>query len=582
MKKIFKYSLMLLTAGLVLSSCGDTYEYTPAQAPAGAQVYFSNEMAETIELSKSQSSFKVTVLRANTAGELSVPVTATMPDGSIFKVPATVTFADGASSADLVITYNPDELNYGDYTDITLQIGDEANTTPYGVSAYSFKAGATAWVPMGTGQYRDDLFTSWYAIDNLVYEVEIEKNVVEEGLYRVVNPYGATYPYNDPGDWDASQNYYMVIDASDPDYVWIPTFHTGTDWGKGEMWFLSFVQYYLDKGSSLDALKSQAPQYFGTLKNGVITLPEPSSMLAARGEDGYWYSNGSGMFAVALPGSRIADYNIEYEYVGRFIDTDKQYYVEGIPTFGPDVVSAKAALVTEETYEAVREQLLAGEAGVDVADGEAFRLPFDETGTYYVLIIAFNEDGEAVNELTSKVNAVIEGGLPTINWEALFVGDFYYSLLSDPENEEYEIDEGLVLSRDADNTAHYQIAPWGVNVTLEFLMDEDGTLTIPADQPTGISGQHGELYITDVQTYTGGDEKYASFISKYADGVFTFYTIYYNDQDTYGICKDTFTLTGNAEVKKAIHTSHKKIADFNYVKKTNRLQKRNLKLFAAK
>ncbi|MBR0432350.1 MAG: hypothetical protein IJK15_01450 [Bacteroidaceae bacterium] len=579
MKKIFKYSLMLLTAGLVLTSCGDTYEYSPAAAPAGAQVYFSNEGASTVELSKSASSFNVTVLRANTQGDIDVPVTATMPDGSIYNVPATVHFADGESSANLVITYNPDQLNYGDYTDISLQIGDENYTTPYGVSTYAFKAGATAWVSMGNGLMRDDLFTSWYNIDNMTYEVEIEKNVVEEGLYRVVNPYGATYPYNDPGDWDASQNYYMVIDATDPDYVWIPEFHTGTDWGKGEMWFLSFVQYYLDRGSSLAALKSQNPEYFGTFEDGIFSFPTAESMLAGRGEEGYWYSNPNGLLAVALPGARFSDYTIEYEYVGRFIDTDKQYYVEGVPTLGEDVITAKAALVTADTYEAVREQMIAGEAGIDIANGEAFRLPFDETGTYYVLILAFNEEGEVANELTSKVNAVIESGEPSITWEPAYVGDYYYSLLSDPDAGEMAIDEGLVLSVDADNSLHFQIAPWGNKQTLELYVNEDGSVTVPADQPSGISGAKGELFVADVQTYTGGDEKYAKYVSTFADSKFTLYLIYYNDGESY-LGADTFTLTGTAEVKKAVRISHKRIANLKSV--SNKLPKKDLKFFVAK
>lgn len=580
MKKFFKYSLMLLTAGLVLTSCGDTYEYSPAAAPAGAQVYFSNEGASTIELSKSQSSFNVTVLRANTQGDIDVPVTATMPDGSIYNVPATVHFADGESSANLVITYNPDQLNYGDYTDISLQIGDESYTTPYGVSTYAFKAGATAWVSMGNGLMRDDLFTSWYNIDNMTYEVEIEKNVVEEGLYRVVNPYGATYPYNDPGDWDASQDYYMVIDATDPDYVWIPEFHTGTDWGKGEMWFLSFVQYNLNRGASLAALKSQNPEYFGTFEDGIFSFPEANSMLAGRGEEGYWYSNPNGLLAVALPGARFSDYTIEYEYVGRFIDTDKQYYVEGVPTLGEDVITAKAALVTADTYEAVREQMIAGEAGIDIANGEAFRLPFDETGTYYVLILAFNEEGEVANELTSKVNAVIESGEPSITWEPRYVGDYYYSLLSDPDAGEMAIDENLVLSVDADNESHYQIAPWGNGEqTLELYINEDGTITVPEDQPTGFSGAKGELFVADVQTYTGGDEKYAKYVSTFAQNVFTLYLAYYNDGEAY-ISADTFTLTGNAEVKKAVRINHKRIADLKSV--SNKLPKKTLKFFVAK
>lgn len=583
MNKIFKYSLMFLAAGFAFASCSDKYEYTPAPAPSGAQVYFSNEMSDIIELSKSESSFKVTVLRAATEGEISVPVKATMPEGSIFNVPATVSFADGENASDIVVTYNPDELNYGDYTDITLQIGDETYTTPYGVSTYSFSAGATAWVSMGKGYYREDLFTSWYAVDNLIYEVEIEKNVVEEGMYRVVNPYGEGFPYNDPGDWDDTQNYYMVIDATDPDYVWIPAFNTGCDWGKGEFNFLSFVQYYLNKGKTLDAIKSSNPELFGTLKDGVITMPEPNSMLAARGEDGYYYSNPNGMFAVALPGSRIADYSLAYEYKGRFIDTNKQYYVEGVATFGDDVATAQAALVTEDTYESVYDAIVAGtyENAVPVVDGEAFRLPFDETGIYYVLIVAYNADGEVAGELTSKVKAEIEnGGEPSVTWEAAYVGNYYYDLFSDPDKEEYEIDEGLTLSVDADNDAHYQIAPWGNEKTLEFIWNEDGSITVPADQPTGVSGAKGELFVTDVQTFTDGNEKYAAYVSGYEGGKFTFYLVYYNDGEAY-IAEDTFTLTGTAGVKKNITISTKQASDIKKARAI-RLTKLNLKRFAAK
>lgn len=560
MNKILKYSLMLLAVGCAFTACKDEDDQRPIIPVEGPQVFFSSELPETVELSKNSNSFSIPVTRVDSVGALTVPVTAVLPDGSIFTVPTSVTFADGQKTADLVITYNPDDVVYGEYSDLTVQIGDEKVTTPFGQNAFTFSAGATAWVSMGTGTYRDDLFTAWYDIDNQVYEVEIEKNIVEEGMYRIVNPYGENYPYNDPGDWDTSKDYYMVIDATDPDYVWIPEFHTGVDWGKGEMWFLSFVQYLLDQGNKLDVIKANAPQYFGTLKDGVITLPEPQSMVAGRGDEGYWYANINGMFAIALPGARIADYAVEYEYVGRFIDTTGQYYVEGVPSLGGDIVSAKAALVTAETLEEVYAAIVAGEydEAVDVTDGEAFRLPFDETGTYYVLIVGFDEEGNPVGELASKVDAVIETGEePETQWEALYVGDYYYDLLSNPKENKFEIDEGLTLYRDAENHSHYQIAPWGNQCTLEFILNEDNSITIPAGQPTGISGAHGELYVTDIQTYTGNDEKWANYVSNYKDGVFTFYTVFYNETDEYGVGQDTFTLTGNAEVKKAVKVAKK-------------------------
>ena len=554
MNKILKYSLMLLAVGCAFTACKDEDDQRPIIPVEGPQVFFSSELPATIELSKSTNSFSIPVTRVDSVGALTVPVTVTLPDGSIFTAPKSVTFADGQKTTNLVISYDPNAIVYGDYTDITVQIGDEKVTTPYGNSAFTFSAGATAWVSMGMATFRDDLVAGTYGKDPITYEVEIEKNIVEDGIYRLVYPYGAGYPYNDPGDWDTSKNYYMVIDASDPDYVWVPPFETGLNWGDGAMMIASFVQLYLDNNNTLDVIKANKPELFGQLKDGVITFPEPKSFLAGfDGKYDSYYSNNRGLTAIALPGARIADYSIGFQYKGRFIDTAGQYYVEGIPTFGADIVTAKAALVTADTYEDVYADIVAGEYtdAVAVKDGEAVRLPFNETGTYYVLIVGFDEAGNPVGELASKVDAVIETGKEEEDepvWEAAFVGSFYYDLLSDPDDNKFEIDEGLTLSVDANNKSHYQIAPWGNECTLEFFINEDNSITVP-EQPTGISDGNGELYITDIQTFSDHNEKYAAYVSNYKEGVFTFYTVYFNDSKSYGVCVDTFTLTGNAEVK---------------------------------
>ncbi|MBR1790838.1 MAG: hypothetical protein IJ754_03670 [Bacteroidaceae bacterium] len=574
MNKILKYSLMLLAVGCAFTACKDEDDQRPIIPVEGPQVFFSSELPETIELSKSTNSFSIPVTRVDSVGALTVPVTVTLPDGSIFTAPKSVTFADGQKTTNLVISYDPNAIVYGDYTDITVQIGDENVTTPYGNSAFTFSAGATAWVSMGMATFRDDLVAGTYGADPITYDVEIQKNIVEEGIYRLVNPYGSAYPYNDPGDWDTTKDYYMVIDATDPDYVWVPAFETGINWGDGPMSIGSFVQLYLDNNNTLDVIKANKPELFGQLKDGVISFPEPKSFLA--GFDGAYdsyYSNNRGLTAIALPGSRIADYTVGYEYLGRFIDTTGQYYVEGVPSLGGDIVSAKAALVTAETLEEVYAAILAGEydEAVDVTDGETFRLPFDETGTYYVLIVGFDEEGNPVGELASKVDAVIETGEePETQWEALYVGDYYYDLLSNPKENKFEIDEGLTLYRDADNHSHYQIAPWGNQCTLEFILNEDNSITIPAGQPTGISGAHGELFVTDIQTFSGNSEDYANYVSNYKDGVFTFYTVFYNEQDRYGVGHDTFTLTGNAEVKKAVKVAKKGMVIMPF-KKSERL-----------
>ena len=555
---------MLLAVGFAFTSCSDDETIAPAPLPTGAQVFFSSDLPSTFDVSKAESKFTIPVYRANTSGAVTVPITAEQEEGSIYTVPTSVAFADGEESANIDITYNPDEVEYGIYESMSIELGKDY-TTPYGASKLNLKVGATEWVDLGTGSYREGLFADWtssFASDPDVWAVAIQKNVVTDGVYRLINPYKGHSLYK-PSRWEGDGDYNMVIHAEDPEYVWVEAFYAGLDFGYGSMYFESFPAYYLRKGNSLDAVKSQAAEYFGQLKDGVITMPANSflgSMSNYNNGGLYDGFNTSGMFAVALPGAAIADYSLDYEYVGRFIDTDQQYYVEGIAYFGQDIASAKAALVTEDTYESIYDALVAGtyEGAVDVADGTAFRLPYDESGTYYVLIVAFNAAGEVAGELSSKVKAVIEGGEVSVNWAPAYVGTYYYDLLSDPDNDKIVTEEGLALNVDADNESHYQIAPWGNEKTLEFIMNEDGSITVPEDQASGLSGSKGELFVADVQTYTGGGENYAKYVSSYSKGVFTLYLVYYNEGEAY-IAADTFTITGQAEVKRAIRTSHKRV-----------------------
>lgn len=562
MKKIFKYSLLLLAVGMVFTACkdDDSAGKLDPVVLTGPQTYFNNEMADVIEISKEESSFTVTINRQNAEGEATVPIKATMPEGSIYKVPATVTFPAGATSADIVITYDPEELEYGDYTDITLTIGDENVTSPYGLSTYTFSVGATAWVPMGRGYYRDDLIAPLYGAPMITYEVDIEKNIIKDGLYRIKNPYGGDYPYNKPGDWDDSQDYYMVIDATDPEYVYFTTCETGVNWGDGDIIVSSFVQFNLDNGASLAAIKASKPQLFGTLEEGVITITEPkSALIGFDGEYAQYYANTNGGFAIALPGYKLADYSIKYEMTGRFIDVDDNLYVEGVATLGSDVASAIAVLVTEDNFQEIYEAIIAGqevEGAVEIASEETFRLPFTESGTYYVMILAFDNNGEEVQNSFSRVKLSNPTEGAGVNWEAQFTGSYMYEIFSKPG--EPAIDEGVILSTDAANPNHMMLAPWiDESHQLEFtVVDETGTIVVP-EQGTGID-YDGELFVMDVATFTNGNPEYADKVCKIEGTTITLNLVYYNEQHTL-LCSDTYTITGEAGVKQKMKLSSHKI-----------------------
>ena len=231
MNKIYKSAFVALVAlmGLSTTSCTNEYSYDAAN-PSGEQVYFGSDMGNSIETPKSANSFSVMVRRINTQGSLTVPVTITQSEGSIYQVAAQqVTFADGAAEAPLTFTYNPDDVVYGTYYDITVKLSDETLGSPYGMTSYSFKAGATAWVDYGTATYREDYVGIFFGVENVIYDVAIQRNTVEEGMYRLVNPYGAAYPYNADGDYDTSNDYYLTINAKDPSAVYVELSPTGMD-----------------------------------------------------------------------------------------------------------------------------------------------------------------------------------------------------------------------------------------------------------------------------------------------------------------------------------------------------------------
>ena len=155
---------------------------------------------------------------------------------------------------------------------------------------------------LGKGTYTEDFLAGLFeGMENLTYEVEIQESVDNPGKYRLVNPYGAAYPYNEPGDYDDTQDYYMVINAQDPEGVYIPLQGVGCDWGYGEWTVYSMAANYLDAGYTLADAK--AAGQCGTLKDGVITFPVKSLLITADGLGGkIYYANQYGAFKVVLPG----------------------------------------------------------------------------------------------------------------------------------------------------------------------------------------------------------------------------------------------------------------------------------------
>lgn len=197
----------------------------------------------------------------------------------------------------------------GPYTVVAVSFdkAGEAMSVNYLTFEFAPAGQPSPWESMGMATYREDLMTTIANVENLVYEVEIQVNTETPGLYRLVNPYGAAYPYNEEGDYDASKNYYMEIDASNPEQVTVGLSYTGLDWGKGELAIWSLAGYYMANGKTAEEVA--AAGYFGKLENGVITFPVKSLLISMPDiQDGaLMYANTNGKFAVALPGYEIPE-----------------------------------------------------------------------------------------------------------------------------------------------------------------------------------------------------------------------------------------------------------------------------------
>lgn len=554
MKKSFIYT-MLLTVGVMLgiTACSSDNNWQPGSV-SGQQVFFSNNLGSSYEISPTENSFSVQVSRYDKSGALNVPLTVTMNEGSIFNVPTSVSFADGQDVANLVISYNPADIVYGKYDTITVVLNDAAVTTPYGISTYKFTAGVTEWVKLkGSGLYRDDFIGSlWSSVGNQVWDVDIYESAITPGRYKVATPYSPDYGFRKSKLWSNEEeilkywkntgNCDMIIDATDPDFVYFQYFDSGLldlpD--EGMLGMTSYVWYWLRNGNDLESIKAARPSYFGKLKDNVITFETPKTLLMTmNGENELkWYGNANGMLAIALPGGVFSDYSASVVYEGIFTNPAGEVFAMGSLTLGPDATNVKGIIMPANVdANAVADAIAAGELeAADVAAG-SFQLPISEEMSGKLQIIIAVIDGEDVKTVATAEFEYYGGGANP--WKSLgqgyFVDDMILPLFSyDPEPYPVDIEEststpGLyrlvkmysavaadfgVASGTGDVLVHAE-NPNGVYIPLQPL-----ELTLGSNGPFSLSTDAGEL----VEEY-GFDAVYAqlpNIFGKLADGIITF------------------------------------------------------------
>jgi len=184
----------------------------------------------------------------------------------------------------------------GDYTIIAVAYDENGEAQEYMAATFEYFApgASNPWESIGFCPYTEDIVGPWFGADVLTYYVEVLKNTEKPGMYRMVHPYGADYPYNDEGDYDTATHYFE-INATDPDAVWFDDQNLGVDWSYGTMHAYSLYYAYISNGYTPE----QCAAYAGKLADGKITFPTKALYVYDTGGNSN-YANTNGKFCLDL------------------------------------------------------------------------------------------------------------------------------------------------------------------------------------------------------------------------------------------------------------------------------------------
>lgn len=424
------------------------------------------------------------------------------------------------------------------------------------------------------------------------YDVQIQQDAHTPGIYRVVAPYAQK-------GWSGSQPWYtafdenesntdMIIDATDPDFVYIKgTFNTGVTLNSshGDISAISYVQYLLDNGNSLDLIKSKMPELFGTFKDGVFTFPAKSILMYFGSGGDLYYGNTDGMLRVAMPGVVLKDYSVGVEYLGRMTDTnDKDNAVFNL-TFGADVTTVKYALVKEgEDLDKTASGIIDGSVeATEISEAGRVEVPFEESGNYYLVTVSY-ENGEAkgadATPITLKSSKDAEEQFEEVAYGVFTLGVEDISGLFFPEEGPIGCflekiggtspypSEATLLQSKSDPT-HFRITPWLIDgYDFDFTWNKETGVISVSNNNSGVTGNKAgdKIIVDDVATIIGDpDASAAGVLNSYHENVFTFNLVYHLGDGIFAMEKETFEITATAEnaAKKGVNRVAASHCSFN-------------------
>lgn len=520
-------TLLLAVTALTLGSCTDEYEYTAATVE-GQQVYFSNTLASTQNLSDAESSFNVSLNRIMTDGELTVNLTLDDASG-IYSIPSSVSFADGEDEVSIPVSYDPTKLEYDVFNDVTIAIADVDYTTPYGNSSYSFSAGMPSpYVLLGTGRFEDNNVASGYS------EVEIYQNKNNPNEIRIMHPYDEIAEY-------LGSTGYQTYPELYPEYLQLCIMKNGETFPSGAAVTADDLVYFEQSYIGF-ALFSNSTNCTQILHPSLLSgLPVEYNRVLAWQEDGtpgqiqlapYYmdHMEGSSVYGTSManldggiiitfPGYNPKDYSVSVSYLGAFSSADGESFAMGNVTLGADIEEAKVAVVEGNDVNAALSQIMSGAVETTtVTESGEVRIPCKYSGTCTMLAIGYAE-----GEMQAYNAATFEFTLGPSEWTSIGTGlytDYILcTFLSDSETgaPAPAINYPVTVQESTTTPGVYRLlSPYDPEVNpygSYFSYDASSSYNIIINasdpdavymqmQPTGVTaGQYGDIYIMSYGGY---------------------------------------------------------------------------------
>ena len=420
MNKLFRNILFLSSLTLVLAACQEEKVEPGEKDLDGCYgVYFpAQDKAVKLVLDLAEpTSTKITVMRKNSEGEITVPVTVA-DTSKLFKF-APITFKDGQAETTIDVTF--DGIGIGNTYLASLTIEDPAYASKYNSNPISIdvKVLREKWNNLGVGTFDDQGAFMFEAPENVI----IHQNDLDKTMYRIY------MKYPDP---EKEGEEYAVFSEKSDEYLSLRILKSGevleleTDEFKVDKDGLVLFDIFdtgMPSGTGAQNVLFVHPYDFGDpvdlwYHNKVISYQADGVTPAViQIAPNYYLGNGQaidksqedGIITIVFPGAVLTDYTINVS-VGETVDGE-------IPVefaLGADVATAKYAVYEGELSKAAAERhvnaiVKGDEESTVVPETGAVSLTLDKSGVYSLVAVSLDDKNEFQKSAVSTFNYVAKG-----------------------------------------------------------------------------------------------------------------------------------------------------------------------------